>query len=367
MYDTARAMRFDYPQWIASNSEFIMAKEQLTSVAALDTKVRSLGQKQLNSGDCEAVSDLFRAADSQLIPYESGNVADAEPDDFLYCRMFLDAVNDAFVKPYVDAKRYIYIPFDPGESADMQAATEELLEWAAIWHSYSRKKYGGRRNYEVIVWSSREKRLENIPPLSRIYIYGHTSPGSDTLSPCPGAPANLRVSFQKLTSQMLESGLSKEFWGRIKVWACSSAATSRTGRPDAAITPGDFFSFSTGRTVVYAFADKFAEAMRGVGYENCQYFGYLLDLAAPKAFELLGGRFANAMELDIKDDHSLLAALQAVQDRLYSDSQFRAKFTAKFEKVADIASLSEEERGILANRVIRLNLFKKPSSVRKEF
>jgi hypothetical protein len=356
MHDTrARAMNFSYPDYLESDPKygFTEARKRMTSVGALDTKVKSLGGKQLKSQDCKDVLPLFTAAKSELDMLEwriresrnrynkSSRARPREAWSTYGCTLFLGEVYVAFVEPYLTAKRYIYIPFQ---------YPKELPQWATEWQEYySEKKLGvgeERKSYEVIVYSSTKRQLQGIPLLSQIYIFGHSSAGSQSLTAeASTTNPNDKVQWGQLARQMEVSGLSKEFWGKIKVWACQGGAASGTNP---------------------AFTQRFADRMRGLGYNNCEYFGYTSNLAAPSTFAFLGGRYTSDVNVkDESDDNLIKLAKGSVTIMEQLQRQFSPEFKASF-ALFD----REVQLKFLRNELMRLAKIEKemkPSDVRVDF
>ena len=200
-----------------------------------------------------------------------------------------------------------------------------------------------RSGFETIEHSLTGRPLKDIPLLSQIYILGHSSAGSDMLSPQVNTTNRLdTVHYNMLAKRMRDAGLSTEFWGRIKVYACKGGADSATGQ---------------------AFTAKFADVMRTRwNYVNCEYFGYTVELAAPTTFELLEGRLTSALE--VSDQERLVEMArgsETIKAKLFSPG-FKAQ-------MAQYTS-QEAKREFLKHWLIRwlqMEKEKKPSSVRQQF
>ena len=336
-------MYFSYPQFLESTPEFgfAAAVTRLSRVATLVKRVKSIGPKRLTYQDCKEVTPLYVAAQNELEMVDRRSLEAMRTYSLRRgatprlafktdgCWVLMACVHDTFVEPYQAAKRYIFIPFDYQNN-------KELKDWAKDWQAYYNK--AKQKNFEIIEYSSTGKPFTDIPLLSQIYILGHSSAGSDTISAAPGKFA-YKILCTGLADRM--RGLSTEFWGKIKVYACSGGAESATSQ---------------------AFADKFAKAMRDKGYVNCEYFGYTVPLAAPSTFDLFEGRLTSTLDLDDKNQLVQMArGSETIKDKLFSP-EFRAKL--------DGCLSSEAKLLLLRNALmmwVSMEKEKKPSGLRRQF
>jgi hypothetical protein len=331
-------MYFSYPYFLESTPElgFAAAVQRLQNVATLVNTVKPLGIKKLNYQDCKEVARLYVAAQNELEMVDRRIRNSRDPVNTDGCWVFMACVHGSFVEPYQAAKRYIYIPFD-------WETNRELKEWAKQWQAY----YGAKqKNFEVIEYSVTGRPFKDIPLLSQIYILGHSSAGSDTLSPQQYTQnPRHRVWYSMLAKRIQDSGLLTEFWGKIKVYACSGGADSATG---------------------LAFTAKFADAMRAKNYVNCEYFGYTLPLAAPVTFEMFEGKLTST--LDLEDNKKLVQ--MALGSETIKAKVFSPSFKAELDRYKSISW--DAGRLFLQNSLmiwLRTEKEKKPSdpSVRRQF
>jgi hypothetical protein len=341
------AMYFSYPSFLESTPElgFADAVGRLGSVATLVNRVKRTGIDRLTYQDCKEVVPLYVAAQNELervdetksraqayrvqprIRWDSQVKTDG-------CWVLMSCVHATFVEPYRAAKRYIYIPFNSN--------TAELMGWAKKWQAYYQAK---QKRFEIICGSDS---FAKIPLLSQIYILGHGSAGSDTIFPQQREMNKLNhVSFDVLANKMELAKLSKEFWGKIKVYACQGGAD---------LVEEDLVKKQS-------FTTKFAKSMRErKGYVNCEYFGYTVSLAAPVTFEPFEGRLTSTLDLgDEKQLVRMAGGSNTIKDKLFSPA-----FMAQYNQF----SSHEAKKAFLRNQLmiwVSMEKETKPSQVRRQF
>jgi len=90
-----------------------------------------------------------------------------------------------------------------------------------------------------------------------ILIRGHGMPGCKSIE---GGRCGERVDYNVVVDRLVESGLSRQFNGRIKMFNCHSAeAAEPDGSPECVGTP---------------FAQLMADELSSRGYRSCTFFGY---------------------------------------------------------------------------------------------
>jgi hypothetical protein len=291
------AMFFLFPRHLERS--LMDAQRQLATLTALVRATFALQGRPLTTADCKNVKPLYDAAKEavqranlrSVLPSATtagGTTLQArnrKPINKEGCDAFLSIVYATFVAPLIAMKRYVFVPFD-GHS--------EIDDWAQAWVSGA---HGEKKGIESHKFEQGKKPFANIPLLSQIYILGHSKPGQQAL----GTSENLdgtRMNFRIVADRLALSGLDTQFWGKIKVYACSSGTAAG---PDK------------------SFAERFANYMRkDKKYTNCEYFGYNAVMRTPESFDLLGGKYTGTTERDEQ---------QVIQDKAKARQQATEKHT----------------------------------------
>lgn len=188
----------------------------------------------------------------------------------------------------IEVPRYIYVPWN-------DASAPELWRWAAEWEKFSA---GVGKKFERVSYGTGQRPLHGINDLSQVYVLGHGAPGATALYKSSQAlPAHLLqgahmeranwikkelepLDFSILLARLMADGLSQEFRGSVKIYACSGGLEGKGAV--SSLIPTSLQNTS--------FTNLLANHMRRSGYKECEVVGYTEDLAAPTAFSVLGGR-----------------------------------------------------------------------------
>lgn len=92
----------------------------------------------------------------------------------------------------------------------------------------------------------------------QIYIRGHGMPGFKSIE---GGRGGERVDYDEVIDRLMESGLNKQFSGKIKLFNCHSGESGKPGSDPECIGP--------------PFARLVADEMYTRGFRSCSYYGYL--------------------------------------------------------------------------------------------
>lgn len=115
-------------------------------------------------------------------------------------------------------------------------------------------------NRAVAVWYNRKTKHPFISSLNtgEIYIRGHGMPGFKSIE---GGRGGERIDYTVVADRLIESGLKKQYNGKIKLFNCHSAETGVPGHDPECVGP--------------PFARLFADELYSRGYKHCTFFGYV--------------------------------------------------------------------------------------------
>lgn len=313
-------MKFPFPAEM--QSALTEPAQRLARFAALVNAAKALGDKDLTQEDCEQIFPLYEPATKEVDLVVRGTRNARHPIPTEKAREFLASVFLYLIDPLTKMKRYVFMPFDQGD--------QELESWGKAWAGISNEKKG----FEYHQFSPYKKPFANAPLLSQIYIIAHGSAGSKTVATSGG----LQLGFDTLAYRMKQSGLVPQFWGKIKVYACSAGKEG----------PGN----------AKAFTELFATCMRSnYQFKHCQYFGYQTNLRTPLTFAT-AGKYTHTTEVADKARVLLLQKL----------TQKYGATLAGFHSLPPAEQVAEWGRALAQcqRECIQANE-QKPSAVRKQF
>lgn len=145
---------------------------------------------------------------------------------------------------------YLYYPFTDSAGVGVLKTVEEH------WQAEKLKKGKVRMYHRFYGTVGGDMWLPGIGANEDLYIFGHCGAGEDTLQSWKHEST---IKVNDLADALKTKGLPEGFAGKIKIYGCSSGASS---------------SWAMGALTWQSFAQKFADAMYLRGYRSCTFFGY---------------------------------------------------------------------------------------------
>lgn len=193
---------------------------------------------------CEGARPLYAAAASEFAAIRTVKLRLPESFRILGRVEFaLVWVQARLIAPLTEMKRYAFVPFRQ-PSPDCDDYARGLVDF-----------YGDKKKYVALTsnTSLHAGELKGIPLLSQIYVIGHCSPGSAELTSGSGE----KQSAAAVANRFKNLGIPENYWGRVKVFGCSSGKSGPGG--------GESFAMVFGRFIKKK-------------YPQCEVFGYTVDL-----------------------------------------------------------------------------------------
>lgn len=194
---------------------------------------------------CEGARPLYEAAASEFAAVRTVKLRLPESFRILGRVEFaLTWMQARLIDPLTEMKRYAFVPFRQ-PSPDCDDYARGLVDF-----------YGDKKKYVALTsaMNLHEGELKSIPLLSQIYVIGHCGPGSAELTSGSGE----KQSAAAVANRFKKLGIPSNYWGRIKVFGCSSGKAGPGGADSFAMVFGGFIKKQ---------------------YPHCEVFGYTVNLS----------------------------------------------------------------------------------------
>jgi hypothetical protein len=187
----------------------------------------------------------------------------------------------------IDHYNVVFIPWD-------YADAKEWIDKTTQWNSVTAYKY------EIVWYTGTDSSLikhANDHPHASVYIRGHGAAGVADIQVKVGTPPHVvekKIHITEACDRLIKSGLKTSFAGAIKFFHCYSGTVMtaaqygthsqniagknqnfKDARDQGMITKAQYKQWKTPLLANKSIARTGADYMRGKGYRNCVYYGYL--------------------------------------------------------------------------------------------